>query len=247
MPVGSNRSGGTGSDAKLAFKARILVERLRVFGDLGLHENGSEQDEVAKFRMNHVAMDAHVTKTRGNATGLWEMSHSFVPQRSASMGKPAAVHGPNSLALERGDDLPRHVIDLVRHVMEFEVRNGSCRRPHVVAVHPANETDERFGFGKQNVDVRFLFGEFFAAYFNKPNLIRTGFETQRAEPCRAEVPQPDGNASGGPLAELPDSLMFIGRSHRILQRERVFPAVPERTIRRDPGRLLSSARICPEQ
>jgi hypothetical protein len=73
----------------------------------------------------------------------------------------------------------------------------------------------------------------FAAYFNKPSVIRTGFETQRAERCRAEGSQPDGNASGGPLAELPDSPMFIERSHRTLKRERVFPAVPERTIRRD--------------
>jgi hypothetical protein len=49
----------TGGHAEFAFQTRVVVDRLVGLRNLGIQQDGPQQDEIAELLMDHVAMNAH--------------------------------------------------------------------------------------------------------------------------------------------------------------------------------------------
>ncbi len=84
------------SNTEFAFNAWVVVERFRVVSHRCTDKDRIEQNEVAKFWMNDIAMEADLAHASGFSDGL-------VGDRPAFAGKVLHFHGKGGDCIHRGD------------------------------------------------------------------------------------------------------------------------------------------------
>jgi len=72
--------------------------------------------------------------------------------------------------------------------MEFEIGDGTSRRPDVLPVHTADNTNQRSRSGKNIINVGFLIGNFGPITLNKTHIVCARFQAQLPEPSCVEDP-----------------------------------------------------------
>ncbi len=121
-------------DAQLAFEARIVVDRVVVFGRLAIDQHGPQQDEVAEPRVDQVAVNPHVAEAGLDGHRLVGDDPDGMPRGLIHLHREShrGVHRPDPALLEPGHDGRADLVDLVACAVEFEVghrpgrpRNGS--------------------------------------------------------------------------------------------------------------------------
>jgi hypothetical protein len=136
-PVRADGAHGTGGNAELAFETGVVVEGLTVGIGLSFGEDSAEKDEVAEFRMDQVAVDAHVAKAGRDGNGL--VRHD--PWGVA--GAPNHLHGKahggidraDAARFEPGDDGGADLVDLVASAVELEIGDRPRRAADRLAGH----------------------------------------------------------------------------------------------------------------
>ena len=132
MAIGTDGSSRAGRDAQLAGKARTGVERARRSVAIAIDGDGSEQDEVAEFRMDDAAMEAHMSKARRDGNGLvGDHPHLSRPFIGLHRKTHRRVTGPPAVRFERTHDVTGDLIAFVTGVMEFEIGAAARRAANI--------------------------------------------------------------------------------------------------------------------
>ena len=68
--VGGDGPDGTRRHAQPALQTGVVIDRRVIFRGLRPDQHGSEQHEVPEFRVDQIAVDAHVAEPGGDGDGL---------------------------------------------------------------------------------------------------------------------------------------------------------------------------------
>src|SRR5437899_11301443 len=138
LPVRADRAGWACSNAELAFETRVVGNRMGLLADFGVDQYGTEENEVAEFRMDYVPVDAHLPQTRSYCDRLVRDYPHLRSPVIGFHGKPSrpAVDCADSELLQCRHDPPCHLVRLIRRMVEFEVGNRPRRRPNILPFHP---------------------------------------------------------------------------------------------------------------
>ena len=121
--VRADRSDRTGGHAQLAFEAGIVVNRVVIVARLTADQHGAQQHEIAKLRVNQVAVNAHVAEPGLDRDGLvrddpYRPSAGLIHLHGETHGR---IDGPDAACFEFGHDCRADLVDLFTGSMEFEV------------------------------------------------------------------------------------------------------------------------------
>ncbi len=182
-PDGADR---TGRDAELAFEAGVVVDRMVVVVDFDIDEHGAQQHEVAEFRMDQVAVNAHVAEPSLDRDRLVRDDPRRVARLIHLHGEAhGGIDGANVARLELGDDVCADLVDLVARSMEFEIGDRSRRTAHRFARHAHDKAEQRPGPGIVAEDLVALRIEAGAVDFDEAEF-GTAIERQLAKPRRID-------------------------------------------------------------
>src|SRR5215510_3654506 len=150
--VGPDSANWTCRYAQLTFQTRVVIERALVFGYLGIDEHRSQQNEVAKLRVNNIAMNTHVTEASSHCDCF--VRHKPELARSNSIHfhrKPhRRVDRTDANITERRHDSMGSFVYSIAGVMKFDVRNGTRGIANGLAVHSQDEADQRSRFREES-------------------------------------------------------------------------------------------------
>ena len=124
-----------------------MVEVIEVDGDI--HEHGARQHEVAEFRMDKVAVNAHMAEPGLDRDGLVRDDPRRVARALIHLHREAhgRIDRADAARLERGDDVCPDLVDLVAGPVELEIGNRPRRAAQRLAGHAHHEAEKRPGPG----------------------------------------------------------------------------------------------------
>src|SRR5207244_11465646 len=110
--------------------------------------------------MNHVAMNPHLSEAGRHRYGLVGNHPHFRSPTISLHREPngSAIDRANPNLFQCRDDSARHFVGLVCRVMEFELREGTSRRPAVLQVHADADTNVRTRTIQNDLHIRLLYG-----------------------------------------------------------------------------------------
>jgi Recombinase zinc beta ribbon domain len=177
-----DRPDRTSGDAQLAFEARIVVDRVVVFGRLAIDQHGPQQDEVAESRVDQVAVNPHVAEAGLDGHRLVGDDPDGMPRGLIHLHREAhrGVHRPDPALLEPGHDGRADLVDLVACPVEFEVGHRPGRPAHRLARHAEHEAEQRLGPGVVPEDLLALRVESGASDFDEAGVGRAAIRSELA-------------------------------------------------------------------
>ena len=186
--VCSDGSHRTRRDAELTFHTRVVVQRVLIRGYTDIHQHRAEQNEIAEFRMNHIAVNAHMAEPGGDRHGL--MGHdpdlAGADLRHLHGKAHRRVNGAHASRFECGHDAVGRRVDALARVMEFHIRDRAGGIVNRLAVHAQDEADQGLGVGKEVQDIVPLIRKLRAINVNKADIVSAGCHTEGAELVRVE-------------------------------------------------------------
>src|SRR6516162_8476247 len=135
--VRSNRAYGTGGYTQLAFEAGVVVDGVVIIAGFTLHEHGSQQHEIAKSRVNQIAVNAHVTEPSFDRDRLMrdnpdDMARSLIHLHGEAHRR---IDRPNATRFKPGHDCRADLVDPMTRSMELKIGYRPRRAAHGLARH----------------------------------------------------------------------------------------------------------------
>ncbi len=144
MTVGGDRPGRAGRHAQLAFQARVVLDGPGVFADLGVDEDGAEQDEVAELGVDDVAVNTHLAEPRRDGDRLVRDDPRLPRELVHLHGKAhRGIDGAHAHRLQLAHHVSADLVGVVARVMELQIGHRARGSADVLPVHAGHDADQR--------------------------------------------------------------------------------------------------------
>src|SRR5262245_16576791 len=160
--------------------------------------------------MDHVAMDAHLSKPCGHSYRLVGDHPGLADRPALHLHRKAHrwIDGTHAMGFECGHNPVRHRVDVLAGVMEFHIRYRARRTADGRVVHAANKADERLRGRKEAQDIGALLGDLRLLDGNETDIIGSRISTELTQPWRFYLRRRlRARRCGG--VKVPDSWMFV--------------------------------------
>ena len=123
MPIRTDGSDGTSGYAQLTLQTGIIVDGAVIGRYLCIHENCSQKDKIPEFRMDHITMNAHVPKSRGDCDRFVRNNPGLYFAEAVHFHREPHgwVQRWNTSSFKRCHNFTSNFIDLIACVMKFKV------------------------------------------------------------------------------------------------------------------------------
>jgi hypothetical protein len=136
--------------------------------------------------MYDISMNAHMTEAGCNRNRL--------VRNEPDLGSLIGLHGKTRRRAdsthirlrERRNDPVSGFIDVIGSMVKLDIGYGSACAPNGLAIHAADETDERFGSWKEAEDLGALISELGPIDLNETCVVGAGVEADLPQPGRIE-------------------------------------------------------------
>src|SRR5215467_11066610 len=127
-----NRTDRTSSHEQLAFKAGVVIDWVIVLASFAIRQHGSQKNEISEFRMNQIAVNAHVSESGFDGGRLVGDDPDRVARVLIHFHREAhrRIHRANSSFLELGNDRRADFIDLMSSAGRVISTKPASSAPH---------------------------------------------------------------------------------------------------------------------